>query len=234
MAFVGQRASRRVSIYPIKAPCKFSVLVLAVDLGALGGSSRYDRGMEWLNYHHLFYFWTVCQEGSISKAAERLRLAQPTISGQIKTLEEALGESLFRREGRGLALTDVGAVALRYAEDIFAMGKEMQDVIKSRPTGRPIRFAVGIAGTVPKLLARQLISTTWPCRSRYVSIVSRTMQRRCWAVWRPMIWTWCFPTFRQAPRSVCARTITCLVKRVWHFLRRPTSPRKLRGNFLRH
>lgn len=113
--------------------------------------------MEWLNYHHLYYFWTVCREGSVSGAAEKLRLAQPTVSGQIKVLEDTLGEKLFRREGRGLVLTDVGNVVLRYAEEIFSLGREMQDVLKGRPTGRPLRLAVGIAGTVPKLLAHRLL-----------------------------------------------------------------------------
>jgi LysR family transcriptional activator of nhaA len=113
--------------------------------------------MEWLNYHHLFYFWTVCKEGGVSRGAEKLRLAQPTVSGQIKVFEEALGEQLFRREGRGVVLTDVGNVVLRYADEIFSLGREMQDVLKGRPTGRPLRLAVGIAGTVPKLLAHRLI-----------------------------------------------------------------------------
>jgi LysR family transcriptional regulator, transcriptional activator of nhaA len=113
--------------------------------------------MEWLNYHHLFYFWTVCKEGSVSRAAEKLRLAQPTISGQLKVLEDSLGEALFRRAGRGLALTDVGALVYKYAEEIFSLGREMQDVLKGRPTGRPLRLAVGIAGTVPKLLSHQII-----------------------------------------------------------------------------
>jgi LysR family transcriptional regulator, transcriptional activator of nhaA len=113
--------------------------------------------MEWLNYHHLFYFWTVCREGSISRAADKLRLAQPTVSGQIKVLEEAIGERLFEREGRGLQLTEMGRTVQRYADEIFLLGRELQDVIKGRPTGRPVRLSVGIAGMVPKLLSHQLL-----------------------------------------------------------------------------
>ena len=76
--------------------------------------------MEWLNYHHLLYFWTVARLGGVARAGEELRLAQPTISGQLRRLEAQLGEKLFVREGRGLALTDVGRVVFRYADEIFS------------------------------------------------------------------------------------------------------------------
>ncbi len=69
--------------------------------------------MEWLNYHHLLYFWTVAKEGSIARACEKLNLAQPTISGQLRVLEETLGEKLFTKRGRGLAMTEVGQVVYR-------------------------------------------------------------------------------------------------------------------------
>jgi DNA-binding transcriptional ArsR family regulator len=69
--------------------------------------------MDWLNYHHVLYFWTVVREGGVSKAAEKLRLSQPTISAQVKILEEALGERLFQGKGRTLVLTDVGRVLNR-------------------------------------------------------------------------------------------------------------------------
>jgi len=64
--------------------------------------------MEWLNYHHLLYFWVVAREGSIARACKELNLAQPTISGQLRSLEESLGEKLFERVGRRLALTETG------------------------------------------------------------------------------------------------------------------------------
>ena len=113
--------------------------------------------MDWLNYHHLLYFWTVAREGSIAKAGEKLRLAQPTISGQLRALEESLGHKLFQREGRGLALTEFGRLVFRYADEIFAIGNELTEAIKGRPTGRPVRFAVGISQVVPKLVAYQLL-----------------------------------------------------------------------------
>jgi LysR family transcriptional activator of nhaA len=99
----------------------------------------------------------VAREGGVTKASEQLRLAQPTISGQLKALEEALGEKLFERTGRRLVLTDVGRVVYRYADEIFTLGRELQDTLKGRPTGRPVRFTVGVADAVPKLVAYRLL-----------------------------------------------------------------------------
>jgi LysR family transcriptional activator of nhaA len=113
--------------------------------------------MEWLNYHHLLYFWTVAREGSIARACEQLRLAQPTISGQLRQLEENLGERLFVRAGRGLALTEIGQVVYGYADEIFSLGREMQDVLRGRPRGRPIRLQVGISDVMPKLIAYRVL-----------------------------------------------------------------------------
>jgi len=113
--------------------------------------------MEWLNYHHLLYFWTVAKEGSVAGATRRLRLAQPTISGQVRQLEQQLGQKLFRRQGRSLVLTDVGRVVYRYADEIFGLGRELMDVLRSRPTGRPVRLTVGVADAVPKLIAKRLL-----------------------------------------------------------------------------
>ncbi|MGB5040272.1 MAG: LysR family transcriptional regulator, partial [Nitrospira sp.] len=81
--------------------------------------------MEWLNYHHLLYFWAVAKNGSVSRACEELRLAQPTISGQIRALEGVLGEKLFARSGRHLVMTEMGRVVFRYAEDIFSLGRDL-------------------------------------------------------------------------------------------------------------
>jgi LysR family transcriptional activator of nhaA len=113
--------------------------------------------LDWLNYHHLLYFWTVAREGSVSKAAERLRLSQPTISAQVRTLEKALGEQLFVRTGRSLALTDVGRLAYRYADEIFGIGREMIETFRGRPVGRPLQLTVGVANAVPKLIAYRLL-----------------------------------------------------------------------------
>ncbi|MCP9468729.1 MAG: transcriptional activator NhaR [Nitrospira sp.] len=113
--------------------------------------------MEWLNYHHLLYFWSVAKHGTVAKACEELRLAQPTISGQIRLLEQSLGEKLFVRTGRRLALTEMGHVVFGYAEAIFAMGQELLNTVKGRAEGHQARLVVGIADVVPKPLANHLL-----------------------------------------------------------------------------
>jgi len=113
--------------------------------------------MEWLNYHHLLYFWVVAREGSIAAATKKLNLTQPTISAQLRLLEESLGEKLFEKQGRSLVLTEAGHVALRYADEIFALGRELRDTLRDRPTGRPVRVTVGIADVVPKLIAYRVL-----------------------------------------------------------------------------
>ncbi|HBQ18148.1 MAG TPA: transcriptional activator NhaR [Myxococcales bacterium] len=113
--------------------------------------------MEWLNYHHLLYFWMVAKEGSVTAAAESLRLSQPTVSAQVKRLEEQLGEPLLRRAGRSLELTEMGKVAFRYANDIFTLGQEMQDVFAGRLERAPEKLTVGVSDLIPKLILHRLL-----------------------------------------------------------------------------
>jgi LysR family transcriptional activator of nhaA len=113
--------------------------------------------MDWLNYHHLFYFWTVAREGSIARASEKLSLAQPTISTQIRTLEQSLGHELFSRRGRGLVLTATGRVVQSYADEIFANGRELMATVGQGATHRAARIKVGVTDAVPKLVARELL-----------------------------------------------------------------------------
>ena len=127
---------------------------------------------EWLNYHHLYYFWVVAREGSIAAATRKLHLTQPTISAQLRQLEESLGEKLFAKSGRGLVLTEAGKIALRYADDIFALGRELRDTLRDRPTGKPLRVTVGIADVVPKLVAYRVLRPAFGARSD-VQIVCR-------------------------------------------------------------
>jgi LysR family transcriptional activator of nhaA len=117
--------------------------------------------MEWLNYHHLFYFWTVAKEGSVAAAAEKLRLAPPTILVQVRKLEDALETQLFRKQGRNLALTAEGRLVFRHAEEIFSVGQDMINTLKGRPTGRPMILAVGIADALPKLAAYRLLQPVY-------------------------------------------------------------------------
>lgn len=114
--------------------------------------------MEWLNYHHLLYFWVAARDGGVSRASEALHLTHSTISGQLRHLEKSLGTKLFSRKGRGLELTEAGRLVYRYADEIFSLGKELQDAVKGRPTGNRIRLVVGIADVMPKLVVHRLLT----------------------------------------------------------------------------
>ncbi len=113
--------------------------------------------MEWLNYHHLLYFWMVAREGTVARASDELRLAPQTVSGQIHQLESALGERLFARRGRYLVLTEVGRVAFRYADEMFSLGRELLHTLKGRPSDRPMRLIIGVADVLPKGVVRRLL-----------------------------------------------------------------------------
>lgn len=117
--------------------------------------------MEWLNYHHLLYFYVVAKEGSIARASKELRLASPTISGQIHRFQEVLGQELFVRRGRKLVLTDVGQIVFRYAKDIFALGDELRDTLQARTTAGPLRLAIGLADIPSQLLMWRFIEPAW-------------------------------------------------------------------------
>ncbi len=113
--------------------------------------------MDWLNYHHLLYFWTVAREGSIAAAAQRLHLARPTISGQLRQLEKSLGDKLFEQVGRRLVLTEFGEFVFRYADEIFTTGSELQEAVRGDLPTRPSRLVVGIPDILPKLIAFRLL-----------------------------------------------------------------------------
>ena len=113
--------------------------------------------MNWLNYHHLMYFWTMAREGSVSRAADKLHLSQPTISGQLRQLENAVGCKLYERIGRELRLTDTGKIVYEYAEEIFTTGQELMHRLNGRQTEQSLIFTVGIPDFVSKLIAYRLI-----------------------------------------------------------------------------
>ena len=111
-----------------------------------------------LNYKQLHYFWAVAKAGSIVRASERLNLTPQTLSGQIGLLEDALGVSLFLRVGRRLELTETGRLALSYADEIFQIGNELEEVLRARPERHAIPFRVGVDDAVPKSIAYRLLT----------------------------------------------------------------------------
>lgn len=113
--------------------------------------------MEWLNYHHLYYFWTVAKAGTVSAAAAQLHLTRPTVTAQVRELETTVGQKLFRQQGRGLVLTEFGQQIFRYAEEIFSIGHELREFVRTGDTGGRKRFRVGMPDVVPKLIAFELL-----------------------------------------------------------------------------
>lgn len=113
--------------------------------------------MPQLNLKHLRYFWAVAREGSIVGAAELLHVTPQTISGQLRLLEEQVGSALFRRAGRGLVLTGTGRLVLGYADEIFRLGSELEQVLGGRHPAGDRTLAVGVAMVLPKLLVYRLL-----------------------------------------------------------------------------
>lgn len=110
-----------------------------------------------LNYKHLRYFWMVAKSGSIARASAQLHLTPQSISGQLSEFEDVLGVKLFRRAGRGLELTEAGQRMLGYAEQIFTLGNEMLESLQEGAQAQSVPFRVGIADSVPKLVAYRLV-----------------------------------------------------------------------------
>jgi len=112
-----------------------------------------------LNYKHLHYFWVVAHEGSRTRAAERLGVAVQTISGQLSLLERNLGKALFVSQGRGLALSDAGRLALGYADQIFQLGEALEGAVRGADSANTLRLRAGISDGIPKLLAYRLLAS---------------------------------------------------------------------------
>lgn len=113
--------------------------------------------MEWLNYHHLRYFWAVAKEGSLTRAAEKMNVSQPSISTQLRLLEQQLGGKLFHKKGRQLALTDTGQTVYGYADEIFSLGRELVSVVQEQPATRVVKLRAGVEDSFPKLLTFEIL-----------------------------------------------------------------------------
>lgn len=122
---------------------------------------------DWLNYHHLFYFWVVARVGGIAPASRELLVSEPTISGQVKALESFIGERLFIRSGRRLVLTEMGKIVFDYANDIFTLGRQMLDTVRQRPSDRAARLMVGVTDSIPKLVVRHLLEPVLRAPERF-------------------------------------------------------------------
>lgn len=110
-----------------------------------------------VNYKHLHYFWAVAKEGGIARASERLHITPQTISGQLSLLEAYFGVELFNKVGRNLEITEIGKQVLNYADEIFSLGNELEQMIRQLPTDRPQLFRVGVVDVVPKSIAHKIL-----------------------------------------------------------------------------
>lgn len=113
--------------------------------------------MSFLNYHHLRYFWATVKEGGVTRASRKLNVTQPTVSSQIRELEDVLDRPLLNRDSQKLMLTEAGQICYRYAEKIFELGRDMVDELKGHASDKPFGLTVGLANSVPKLLAHRLL-----------------------------------------------------------------------------
>lgn len=127
--------------------------------------------MTWLNYNHLYYFWVTANEGSISNASRKLRIGQPTISTQIRTLEESFNHNLFDRKSRGLHLTEAGKVVLDYANQIFTLGNELMEVIKDETFSKRAHVQIGALDGVPKSLIQSIIHSAQQIAPCVVTVI---------------------------------------------------------------
>jgi LysR family transcriptional activator of nhaA len=122
--------------------------------------------MSSMNLKHLRYFWAVATHGSIARASEVLYLTPQTISGQLRELEQQLNAKLFQKSGRNLVLTDTGRVVFSYADEMFRLGDELQDVLAGRTPGAALTLTVGVAMVVPKLLAYRVLEPVLKMQDR--------------------------------------------------------------------
>lgn len=130
--------------------------------------------IEWLNYHHLLYFWAVAKEGGLRRASEKLHVSEPSISAQLRLLEEELGDKLFLRKGRSLVLTEMGQFALGYADEIFSLGSEFIAAVRGQEPDRKraLRFTIGVGDSFSKLLTYEILKPVFHM-DRRVQLICR-------------------------------------------------------------
>ena len=110
-----------------------------------------------LNFNHLYYFFVIASEGSIVRASKRLHLTQPTLSSQLRQLEEYLGFQLFDRKVRKLQLNDRGEFVMTYARRIFNLADEMVQGVRSQDGQKVKIIRVGMLLSLSRTTAHQLL-----------------------------------------------------------------------------
>lgn len=169
----------------------------------------------WINYHHLYYFKTIAEEQSVSKAAAKLRLGQPTLSAQLKQFEDSLEVKLFDREHKKLILTEQGKVALEYARSIFRMGGEMLEVLHDRMVPTKPTVHIGALDSIPKQVLLEMTRTAFkimPCQVSLLEGKPDELVRDLYAHKIDLIVTHFLPTGADAKifvhRSIAKKTVS--------------------------
>ena len=135
--------------------------------------------MHWLNYHHLNYFYTIASEGGITPATKKLKLAQSTLSAQLKQFEDAIGHKLFERKNRKLHLTDIGRKVYDYAHEIFSLGEELQESLGNFEDSLKVSVRLGIMDSIPKKLSRELFKIVSNQHNAKASITEESLSALC-------------------------------------------------------
>ena len=165
--------------------------------------------MDWLNYHHLRYFWVVAKEGSLRQAALKLSVSEPAISAQLQDLANSLGEPLFRRSGRNLVLTETGHMVLGYAEEIFSVGQELLNAVRQMPTTRVLRVNLGVVDSFPKLVTLEFLKPLFDFSPRPHLICHEGKAEDLLPRLEPTDWTSCSPINPLPPVPSSRPTVIC-------------------------
>jgi hypothetical protein len=167
-----------------------------------------------MNFKHLHYFWVTARAGGVVKAGEQLHTTPQTLSGQIKLLEDRLGRHLFRKNGRRLELTEDGRVALRYADEIFHLGSELEQAMREKREGpKVLDFRVGIADAVPKTMAYRLLEPALDMADPIHVICHEGKLPDLLGSSRCTGSTWCWPTSRCPAASASRPSTTSSARR---------------------
>lgn len=102
------------------------------------------------NFNHLYYFYISAKAGNINTAAKHLKISQPSLSSQLKVLEQSLNIKLFRKVGRTNQLTEAGLVIYSFCRRMFAVSEEMSEVILQRLPSATRCINIGVSDEIER------------------------------------------------------------------------------------
>ncbi|MFK7824768.1 MAG: LysR family transcriptional regulator [Oligoflexales bacterium] len=135
--------------------------------------------MQWLNYHHLYYFYVIARENGVTEASYKLKLAQSTLSAQLKQFEDVIGYRLFERKNRKMLLTDVGKRVYDYAHEIFSLGEELRDSLSNLQDSLCVSLRLGVMDSIPKILCREMVNIVSKQHKAKITIFEESLPSLC-------------------------------------------------------